>query len=313
MKRMGVMLAVFVLTARYGFAATAGQRAAEEPSPGLESIFEPGLLIQDRNQDDVVDFVDVSFLLSDNPSASDVAAAADIAARLGFETMAMNLPVARGEDAAVTVVVGAEAVARLEAEPDVAELAPREGVVSVRQEGGRLWILVGGRNDEATRHSAQVLAGRLPYVWELDGPTLNDVIGEVRDFLGEQGVTVNRARVSSVRVSPPVEGLQVLEVTAGGRVFGRAATGPLRPARARPLPPTAVPRRRHLAFLPRYPGHSASGSRHPVHAPRSSRSQRPRASRRGRAAPVPGRLRKTAWLSRAFTPSRDSSAIPTRT
>ena len=215
MKRMGALLAVFVLTVGYGFAATAGQRAAEEASPGLESIFEPGLLIQDRNQDDVVDFVDVSFLLSDNPSASDVAAAADIAARLGFETMAMNLPVARGEDAAVTVVVGAEAVARLEAEPDVAELAPREGVVSVRQEDGRLWVLVGGRNDEATRHSARVLAGRLPYVWELDGPTINDVIGEVRDFLGEQGVTVNRARVSSVRVSPAVEGLQVLEVTAG--------------------------------------------------------------------------------------------------
>ena len=59
---------------------------------GLDSIFTMGPVFQDRNEDDVVDYVQARVILGDSPSTSDVAAAADIAARLGYETMAIDLP-----------------------------------------------------------------------------------------------------------------------------------------------------------------------------------------------------------------------------
>src|ERR1700676_3181693 len=66
----------------------------------LATIFTPGDVLQDRNGDGIVDFVNARIVLGEKPSAADVSAAADVAARFGFETMAMNLPVLSGPDAA---------------------------------------------------------------------------------------------------------------------------------------------------------------------------------------------------------------------
>ena len=59
-------------------------------------MFELGNLVLDTNGDSVPDRVNASLVLGDSPSVMATAAAAEIAARLGFETMAMDLPIARG-------------------------------------------------------------------------------------------------------------------------------------------------------------------------------------------------------------------------
>src|SRR5262245_47659014 len=58
----------------------------------LSAFFKSGAAFQDRNGDGVVDFVDARIVLPERPSAAEVAAAATVAARLGYETTAMNLP-----------------------------------------------------------------------------------------------------------------------------------------------------------------------------------------------------------------------------
>src|SRR5258707_3826103 len=76
-----------------------GQRADSTPIPAaLSAFFKPGTVLQDRNGDGAIDFVDARIVLAEQPSPAELAAASDIAARLGFETSAMNLPlsVARG-------------------------------------------------------------------------------------------------------------------------------------------------------------------------------------------------------------------------
>ena len=67
---------------------------AQEPTgsaSGLETLFSPGPIFQDRNGDGVIDFVDAAIVVGESPTISDIAAAADIAARLGYETMAMDI------------------------------------------------------------------------------------------------------------------------------------------------------------------------------------------------------------------------------
>ena len=78
-----------------GAPASAAAQTAQGPSD-LATMFELGHLVLDTNGDSVPDLVNASLVLGDSPSVTATAAAAEIAARLGFETMAMDLPIARG-------------------------------------------------------------------------------------------------------------------------------------------------------------------------------------------------------------------------
>ncbi|HEV2983288.1 MAG TPA: hypothetical protein VGX46_02825, partial [Vicinamibacterales bacterium] len=74
-------------------AGAIGRTAPAEIAPAaLSDFFKPGLVWQDRNGDGAIDFVDARIVLAKEPSSGELAAGADIAARLGFETSAMNLP-----------------------------------------------------------------------------------------------------------------------------------------------------------------------------------------------------------------------------
>src|SRR3954449_1301678 len=82
----------------------------------LADFFHQGVVLQDRNGDGVIDFVDARIVLAEQPSSGELAAAADVAARLGYETSAMNLPltVARGfqaSEATPTIFIGAKSLA----------------------------------------------------------------------------------------------------------------------------------------------------------------------------------------------------------
>ncbi len=68
--------------------AASASRAQE--ARGLEDLFSRGLLGEDRNGDGLTDFVSARLVLGESPFPADVAAASDVAARLGFETMAME-------------------------------------------------------------------------------------------------------------------------------------------------------------------------------------------------------------------------------
>src|ERR1700747_2104422 len=74
--------------------AAAGRTAPGDPvtPASLSTFFKTGAVFQDRNGDGVVDFVDARIVRPERPSAAEVAAAAPVPARLGFETTAMNLP-----------------------------------------------------------------------------------------------------------------------------------------------------------------------------------------------------------------------------
>jgi Zinc carboxypeptidase len=149
--------------------------AAQEPR-GVEDIFSPGFILQDRNGDGVIDFVDAQLELPESPSAAIVAAASELAARLGFETMAMNLPLT-GSRQGVVIAVGLSS-------PSGSALAPGEGLVTILASGGRQRIHVTGADDEGIRAAAEYLAGRAPYVWDPKGPTFETVQDEVRGLLG---------------------------------------------------------------------------------------------------------------------------------
>lgn len=165
-----------------------GALRAQEPV-GLESLFRTGALFQDRNGDGLVDFVNARIRLGERPSPAMVAAASDIAARLGFETMSMDLPLSSLEGG-VEILVG-------EPLSSTAGLPPGEGLVTL-SDGEQERILVSGADDEGTRAAASYLAGRAPHLWTPDGPTFDNLLADVSNLLG---FLPRSARVVEVRAT----------------------------------------------------------------------------------------------------------------
>jgi hypothetical protein len=209
----------------------AGQpRAAAPAAPSaLSEFFKPGLVFQDRNGDGVIDFVDARLVLPEQPSAAELAAAADIAARLGYETSAMNLPVpvargfqpasARQEDERATagladapearrrpadsptIFVGAKSLAGSRTTPEsigVTNLKAGEGAVAAFSQGGHAAVAILGADDNGIASAAVMFAGHLPYVWDSKSPTADMIADEVKQFLSGKGVTASSATASAI-------------------------------------------------------------------------------------------------------------------
>ena len=175
----------------------------------LISLFEiGGGLVDDLNGDGVADFVSAALLLGDSPSATVLAAAAEISARLGFETTAMDLPLVRAETRAdgsggATVVVGRAALDRSglrNAGVDPLSLDPGEGSVSVREEAGRIWVIVAGGDEEGLLAAARLFSGVLPHARNLSGPDL-DVRDDLAGLLESGGVPQPEGNQPDVRLT----------------------------------------------------------------------------------------------------------------
>lgn len=188
----------------------------------LARLFEPGGMLQDRNGDHVVDFVDARVILGNAPHAADVIAAANIAARLGFETSAINLPLTPSASA-MPIVIGFAGAARAGLSvQDVAAgtLRAGEGAVAMVRVGGTPGVAVVAADDDGLRAAAETLAGRLPHLWDPTGPTLAAVAADLRAFLRSKAIEIGPVRVSLVRTRAATSGLDLITLEA--RVASRA-------------------------------------------------------------------------------------------
>ncbi len=210
-----------------GTAAFSGRVEAEQlPAFHLGSLYEIDQLLLDENRDGAPDRLNVLFVLPESPSAADQAAAAEIALRLGFETMALDLPVARiaapdwNEEArpgAVRIAIGARAVREAglsEAFGLPFELEAGEGLARVfrraREGGDERWIVVAGGDEEGLLRGARYLAGSLPGVkTAASGESLRDVADEIGEWAARrlEGLGADSAGVwfRGVRARSPVD------------------------------------------------------------------------------------------------------------
>jgi len=152
----------------------------------------------------VVDFVDARLVLGEAPEAADVVAAANVAARLGFETSAMDLPIRRDVAGGGTaIVIGSAGVRRAKlspAEVGLTALKTGEGMVRVTSANGNPTVLIAGADAAGTLAAAELFAARLPHAGDVRGPTLDKVARDVREFLTSRGVAVTEVEIPAAYV-----------------------------------------------------------------------------------------------------------------
>ena len=228
--RKALALALLVASTAIGYTAPADVVAPAS----LSTFFKPGAAFQDRNGDGVVDFVDARIVLPERPSASDVAAAANVAARLGYETTAMNLPVARAEgarafqesDTAATIFVGSRSLAQagLSVESTGAgTLKPGDGAVAAFTAAGRPAVAILGGDDDGLSAASVMFAGHLPKLWDQKSPEVETVADEVRQFLAGKGVNAVSVTIPVVHVRNGGDGVErvvaLVQLANGGDVM----------------------------------------------------------------------------------------------
>lgn len=185
-------------------------------SVDLVTLFEPGRLVADTNGDDVPDAVRASIVLGASPTTAEIAAATEISARLGFETMAMDLPIARGTAGGqIPIVVGRGGltVAGVGAPGlDPTSLDSGEGAVGVVDVDGRSWLVVVGGDDAGLIAAARLFSGVLPHTRTLSTPSLSRVRDDLMQALDAAAVPGADVRLVQARARSDRDGIARLVV-----------------------------------------------------------------------------------------------------
>ena len=181
------------------------QPISQTPTPGsidLIGMFGPRGIVRDSNDDGLADSVAARVVVPALPALEDSAAAINIAGRLGFETTSMTLPIVWRDNAVpqaasieLPILVGRSNrfVRALidRGELSVADLQPGQGLIAVARSplGGADGLIVVGGDDKGTLAAANVLAARLPRLWNMSGVTLAGLSDQVTRYLSARGVT----------------------------------------------------------------------------------------------------------------------------
>lgn len=156
----------------------------------LGSLYRLGAALADENGDGFPDRLRATVRLPDPPEPAELAAGMEIAARLGLETAALDLPLPA--EAPVTIAVGGGDAAPA--------LDPGAGEVRFAAEAeGEATVTVRGGDDAGLRAAAAWLAGRAPLLYRADGTALDEVGQRIAEILEESDLDAATPR--AVRVT----------------------------------------------------------------------------------------------------------------
>ena len=187
--------------------ATAQPPPTTPPPLDLTTLFDFGHLLLDENGDSVPDRLGATLVLAPEPTTAERVAAAEIAARLGFETTALDLPLRRGvRPGQVGILIGHGALAPLGlSAADFGVHTPAPGtpptVATLTAPLGDRWVAVLGGDDDALLRAARLLSGSLPHIRSLSGPSIADVGDEINEWLAAGDSMAQSATFSYPRVS----------------------------------------------------------------------------------------------------------------
>ncbi len=234
-------LLALMVTGAAAQAPAAGQTPRMSPFD-LRNVLAPGWLLEDRNGDDVLDFVRGRIILPVAAGAGDLVVAANLAARLGYETSAADLDVAAGDAGAPNgfdvpvVLIGNDngVLARASAVPGPAAasaqrgaLAPGEGEIAFIRPNAVVRagaVAITGGDATGLIAAGNWFASRYPAIWGLRGNTLDSLAARMGRFAAQNGgsadsVTVDRVLIANGRAG--VARAQVSIAVADSASFSR--------------------------------------------------------------------------------------------
>ena len=169
----------------------------------LSHLYAQGKTIQDLDGDGHGEKIVMSVIIPDNPSASEIALASDIAARVNLESLAQDFAIVRRESEVASweslpnpILIGADLrwtkdIAK-DRKFDVAGLGPDKGLVFVFAHKSQRGIACVAGSEDALLRTGRAFFLRWPYFWEVwgreSGATFLSFESDLSGFLAQEGI-----------------------------------------------------------------------------------------------------------------------------
>lgn len=243
--------ASFILVLSIGAFSSSSTQPAKPASPNpLESAFEKGWVLEDTNADNIVNFLRGHVVVPAEPTAAENAAAANLAARLGYETTGLTMPVVKtAAEAARTqsgamIFVGSEALP----EPVSSALAPLVSLMGTGEGGVFLTgddLAVVGTDAPGLLAAATDFAARSPYQWATTGDKIEIIAKGVNEAFAAAKLDAT-ARLIGLTYEDKEPGIRRAILLVFGKADGEAVRKALSPEGKPPVRFAAV---RELVLL----------------------------------------------------------------
>jgi hypothetical protein len=186
--------------------------AAAGEMGSLSQLFMLGKGIKDTDGDGLADRVALCIVIPDNPNATELALAADIASRANLESLAQDFGLVKRESEIAgidrvenPIVVGTNVKWLRQAVKDkdipVPDLAPNEGFIAVFATKSQTGIAIIAGSDDALLQAGRAFFLRWPYFWDIwgreEGETYEKLENDLRLYLEAEGVNVQKTIIGS--------------------------------------------------------------------------------------------------------------------
>jgi Zinc carboxypeptidase len=225
MKKTLLAVVATLLLAQAGLAET----------DSLSRLFLPGRAVLDLDGDGFPEKPAVTIVVPDKPTAAEAALAADIAARVNFESLAVEFGLVRHESEVagaaslpLPILVGSSLAWAREALKlrglDPASLPPNRGLVFLFTRKGQTGIVCAAGSDETLLRTGRAFFLRWPYFWEIwgreTGATYESLEKDVGAFMISAGAKLERTVVREAlyefpAAAPVSDGLKALALDQG--------------------------------------------------------------------------------------------------
>jgi hypothetical protein len=187
--------------------------------PSLSHLFSLGKTILDQDGDGLGDRPALTIIIPDNPSAFELALAADISARANLESLALDFGLVRrasevGDLRALAFPIfigtGLPWVREVfkDREPGPMSLGPNQGLVFVFSRKGQPGVACVAGSDEALLQTGRAFFLRWPYFWEIwgreTGATYFSLEKDVANFLSPEKAFIEKTIVREALYEFPV-------------------------------------------------------------------------------------------------------------
>jgi len=168
------------------------------------NVYKPGYLLQDTNGDDIIDHVKTRIIIPQSFSEAEMTSAANMGARLGYETTALDLDILdigpeREKVYEIPVIIISQERDFLQKngvktqEMDT-RLKPGQGEIifippnGTFQKGG---AAVTGYDDSGLLAAAAYFSGRYPSIWGIDDENIDDLAEKFMKFFKQEKISID--------------------------------------------------------------------------------------------------------------------------
>lgn len=204
----------------------------------LSQIFHTGQTLFDKDGDSFNEKIELSLIISDNPTAVELCLAAEIAARINLESLALDFNLVRKESEVKNltslpnpVLIGtnlnlSQKILK-EEKIDLKSLKPNQGMIVLFSYHNSQGIICLAGSEQALLKTGRAFFLRWPYFWEIwgreSGYTFQTLENDLKNFFSEENVNFQKTVVARIMYTfPPTNpipsGLESLALDSSGEI-----------------------------------------------------------------------------------------------